>query len=105
MAWVPDCFVYQAVYTKLGTSRFCISPNESYILKIKSGYMQKRLVLLRFLDNVSSSSLSWQKEGEGKEAEKWWQITVVTEWEMWAQVFLFSVMTQNQRNTVCLTEG
>ena len=25
MAWVQDCFVYQAVYTKLGTSRFCIT--------------------------------------------------------------------------------
>ena len=59
--------------------------------------MLKRLVLLRFLDNVSSSSSLWQKEGE--EEEKWQQITVVTEWEMWAQVFLFSAVTQNQQKT------
>ena len=52
MVWVQDCFVYQAVYAKLVTNRFLITPNGSCI--VKSGYMLKRLVLLRFLENVSS---------------------------------------------------
>ena len=52
MAWVQDCFVYQAVYTKLDTTtHFCIFPNGSYILILKtnSEYMLKRLVAVRVL--------------------------------------------------------
>ena len=87
-------FVYQAVYIKLCTNCFCISTNGSYILKIKSRYMLKRLVLLRFLDNVPSSSSLWQKEGE---EDKWQQITGGQRQDVGMSIF---VMTQNQVKTV-----
>ena len=64
-----EIFCLSSLFFKLGTTRFCILPDGSYMfLKIKSRYVLKRLVLLaRLLNIASSSSSSWRKNEEEEE--------------------------------------
>ena len=94
-------FVYPALFTKLGTTRFFISPDASCIFLTPKDKMLKQLMLLVHMDNVTSSSSSWRIR---RRRRKWRRITVGPGTRRGHEYFCSlkapAIMTRNQRKTV-----